>query len=452
MIPSDLERRVGIGFYSTTSQGIGGRLRQRPDDFIVKEVLVNEMIAEPGGQYRTQRDTGGFLVCILEKRGLDTFTAIRRIAEKLKISENRIDYAGLKDANALTYQFITIQRIRPSKIEGLQVDGVKLQSLYRSNRPITSEELVGNIFKISIRKIELQKKSLRRRIDAIQTEILREGGIPNFFGHQRFGTFRPITHTVGKSILIGDYRQAVLTYLLEPNLKENPYLSKIRAELSDTMDFEKALRVFPKKLEYERILLSHLSKRPNDYVNAIRKLPIGLRRLFIHAYQAYLFNRILSERVRCNLSLTNAETGDRVCELDPYGNPKGTPIKVDRKNAHTVGERIGKSKMGIVLPVLGFDTSTSDSEQGRIEKRIMKKERIQNEVFLTPAMPEMKAYGRYRTVIAKTRMISKPDIRRESSNRASLLVNVRFSLPKGSYATVVLREFMKADDPTTAIY
>jgi tRNA pseudouridine13 synthase len=452
MIPSEIERRVGIGFYSTTSKGIEGRLRQRPDDFIVKEVLVNEMIAEPGGQYRIQRDTGGFLVCILEKRGLDTFTAIRRIAEKLKISENRIDFAGLKDAKALTYQFITIQRIRPSKIEGLRLDGVKLRSLYRSNRPITSEELVGNRFKISIRKIELQKKILRRRIDAIQTEILKEGGIPNFFGHQRFGTFRPITHIVGKSILIGDYRQAVLTYLLEPNLKEKPYLSKIRGELSDTMDFEKALGAFPRKLEYERILLSHLSRRPNDYINAIRKLPLGLRRLFIHAYQAYLFNRILNERVRCNLSLTEVETGDRVCELDPYGNPKGTPVEVDRKNTYRVGERIGKGRMGIVLPVFGFDTSTSDNEQGRIEKRIMEEERIQNEVFLVSAMPEMKAYGGHRTVIAKVRMIVKPDIREEPSNRTGLMVKVRFSLPKGSYATVVLREFMKADDPTIAMY
>lgn len=452
MIPSDIERRMGIDFYSTTSQGIGGRLRQRPNDFIVKEVLVNEMIAEPGGQYPNQRDTGGFLVCILEKKGFDTFTAIRRIAEKLKISENRIDFAGLKDAKALTYQFITIQRIRPSKIKGFQVNGVKLHSLYRSNRPMTSKELVGNRFEISIRGIELQKESLKRRIDAIQTEIMREAGILNFFGHQRFGTLRPITHIVGKNILIEDYRQAVLTYLLESNLREKPYLSKIRRELADTMDFEKAIRAFPKKLEYEQILLSHLSRQPNDYVNAIRKLPLRLRRLFIHAYQAYLFNRILSERVRYSLSLAEAEPGDRVCKLDPYGNPKGTPVEVDRENAHMVGERIGKGRMGIILPVIGFNTSTSNGEQGRIEKRIMKEEKMQNEMFLAPAMPEMKAYGGHRTVIAKTKMIARPDVIEDPSNRNGLMVNVRFSLPKGSYATVVLREFMKADDPIKAMY
>ena len=452
MTPSEIERRIGISFFSTTSKGLGGRLRQLPEDFIVREILMHGRVAEPRRYEANIAGTGGFLVCILEKKGQDTLTAIRRIAETLQINESRIDFAGLKDAHALTYQFVTIQRKRPWEISGFQVNRIRLYPVLRSNRPITSEMLAQNEFKISLREICVQREEARRRAGSIRSEILRAGGVPNYFGHQRFGTIRSITHIVGRCLLEGDHRQAVLTYLTEPSAVEDAGLSEAKRVLLETMDFREAYKNYPRKLEYERSMLFHLSKRPNDYSNAIRRLPLRLRRLFIHAYQAYLFNRILSERIQCSLPLAQAELGDKVCELSPQGNLKGEPFEVNRKNANTVDNRIRLGRTAIVFPLIGFNTQLSDDRQGEIENRILDEEGIERRIFRMSTMPELKAYGGYRTAMMKIRELARLRISEDSLNRDRAKATIRFSLPKGSYATVVLREFMKSDNPVLARY
>ena len=161
MTSSEIERRIGLGLFSTTSKGLGGRLRQLPEDFFVREILVDGAVAEPRRYGADMVGTGGFLVCILEKKGQDTLTAIRGIAERLQIDESRIDFAGLKDAHALTYQFVTIQRKRPWEISGFQVNGIRLFPALRSNRPITSEILSQNEFKILIRDIRIKREEAR---------------------------------------------------------------------------------------------------------------------------------------------------------------------------------------------------------------------------------------------------------------------------------------------------
>lgn len=452
MIPGEFERRLGINFFSTRSEGLGGRLRQIPEDFVVREILKDGAVADPGRYDLTQQDKGGFLVCIMEKRGQDTFTAVRKVSGRLGIDQNRIDFAGLKDAHALTYQFVTIQRKRPSEIVGLQVSGVKLFPLFRSNRPIGSELLAGNEFEISIRGIQLPKGEACIRAESIQAEILKVNGAANFFGYQRFGAVRPITHVIGRYLLKGDCHGAVMTYLTAQSRIENSSLNEIRNELLETMDFGKAFRLFPKQFEYERILLSYLNERPNDYAGAMRKLPLRLRRLFIHAYQGYLFNKILSERIISGLSLVEAEPGDRVFNLSPQGNLEGEPIEVDCRNIDSLNQKIGLGRTAIVLPIIGLDTTFSGGKQGQIERRIVEEAELDGETYRVSAMPELKAYGGYRTAMMRVSMFNGAKISEDPLNGNMVMATIRFSLPKGSYATILLREFMKTEDPILAGY
>ncbi len=452
MIPGEFERRLGIDFFSTTSEGLGGGLRQVPEDFVVREILKDGAVADPERYDLTQPDKGGFLVCILEKRGQDTLTAVRKLAGKMRIDENRIDFAGLKDAHALTYQFVTVQRKRPSEIVGLQVNGVRLFPLFRSNRPMRSEPLAGNEFEISLRGIQLSRGEARRRAEAIRAEILQMKGVANFFGYQRFGVLRPITHLIGRHLLEGDCRGAVMTYLTAPSMIEDSSLNEIRGKLFETMDFGKALRTFPKRLEYERILLSYLDGRPDDHIGAIRRLPLRLRRLFIHAYQAYLFNKILSERIRSRLSLVEAELGDRVCELSLLGNLEREPMQVDCRNLDNVNQKIRLGRTAIVLPIIGLDTSFSDGVQGQIERRIVEKEELDEKAYRMSVMPELKAYGGHRTAMMRVSMFARARISEDLLNANMVTAKMRFSLPKGSYATILLREFMKSENPVLAGY
>jgi tRNA pseudouridine13 synthase len=233
---------------------------------------------------------------------------------------------------------------------------------------------------------------------------------------------------------------------------EDSSLNEIRGNLLETMDFGRAFRIFPKRLEYERILLSYLDGRPNDYAGAIRRLPLRLRRLFIHAYQAYLFNKILSERIRSGLSLVEAELGDRVCDLSLQGNLEGKPIEVDCRNLDNVNQEIRLGRMAIVLPIIGLDTSFSGGRQGQIERRIVEEEDLEGEAYRMSVMPELKAYGGHRTAMMGVSMFTRTQISEDLLNANMVMATIRFSLPKGSYATILLREFMKIENPVLAGY
>jgi tRNA pseudouridine13 synthase len=104
-----LEKELGIEVYATKASGIGGRIRWFPEDFIVEEVLLDgskATVREPKN-VPSLNGRGRYLVCILVKRNWDTILATREIAKQLDMSQERIQIAGIKDANALTAQHIS---------------------------------------------------------------------------------------------------------------------------------------------------------------------------------------------------------------------------------------------------------------------------------------------------------------------------------------------------------
>ena len=152
-------------------------------------------------------------------------------------------------------------------------------------------------------------------------ELEAIGGIPNFFGHQRFGTTRPITHLVGKAIVQGDFEEAAMLFLAKPSVHEHPASRQARQELQTTGNFKQAQENFPKQLRFERIMLNHLADNPGDFVGAFQSLPVKLQALFVQAHQSYLFNRFLSERVKHGLPLNEAVDGDYVVGVERSGLP-----------------------------------------------------------------------------------------------------------------------------------
>ena len=81
----------------------------------------------------------------------------------------------------------------------------------------------------------------------------------------------------------GDIKGAALAYLTNPFDSEREDAYNARKILEETMDFKRALEIFPKRLGYERSMLDLLSKNPNDYAGALRRLPKKLRRMLVHA-------------------------------------------------------------------------------------------------------------------------------------------------------------------------
>ena len=443
MIPR-LERMLGIEAYASQSLGIGGRIRQFTEDFVVEEILMDGSKAQVSSTETLQPVGGGrYLICVLVKQDWDTFLAVKKVARRLGISPKRIQIAGIKDAKAYTAQHISIRGVTPERVSRVKIRDISVHPLRFSDERVYSQLLLGNQFHITIRTISHSSSVIEKRVKNIQNELSILGGVPNFFGHQRFGTIRPITHLVGKFLVRGDLEKAALTFLAKPSPYEHPESREARQQLQDTQDFAEALRCFPLHLRYERFMLVRLAKQSNDFIGAFRKLPSKLRRLFVQAYQSFLFNKFLSQRLKREVGFNEAQVGDYVVHLYRHGLPTNEFEQATTQSLSGVKKALKENKMQVAVPLIGFKQHPSEGVQGEIENEIIKDENVIPRDFYIPSMPEISAPGRLRTVLVPITDLSVEEASRDSSSPLKRKLRLSFTLQRGSYATVLLREFMK---------
>lgn len=443
---AELEKKMGMEVYATKSPGIGGRIKQFPDDFVVEEILVDGLKAKTSPVIRQKVEgKGGFLICTLVKRDWDTLLAVKEVAKHLGVDSERIKVAGIKDARAVTAQHISVRTVTPEQLSNVKIKDVSLYPVKYSREEMSPHLLLGNRFRIVLRAITHPFSEIEKRVKNVQKELSNLGGVPNFFGHQRFGTVRPITHLVGKDFVKGDFEKAALTFLARSSLHEHPESREAREELQRTRDFKKAFKTFPSFLRYERSMLYHLAKRPRDYLGAFRRLPLQLRKLFVQACQSCLFNKFLSQRVKQNIPLNDAQIGDYVVKLDKHGLPLRCGEQVTDKNVRDVKKMLKEGKLRVAIPLVGFKQEPSGGVQGEIEREVLKAENLAPKDFQIAAAPKLSQPGGLRTVLTPIRDFSVENVS-ENSGSSGRKVALSFFLHRGSYATVVLREFMKPRD------
>ena len=283
------ERAVGIEAFFTKQPGIGGRLRTIPEDF---SVIEQTHPLPPSSK-------GPFTQATVTVKNWETNHLIHELARQLHISKKRIHFAGTKDKRAVTTQQMSFYRVPVEALHQINLKDVTFTSITPTEKPLRIGDLIGNMFTIRIRAIDpkVTSQTVKDLIQPLETI----NGCPNFFGIQRFGIIRPITHLVGKYMFQADFERAVQTYLtfLSDTEQEEAFIA--RKTLLETNDYKHAFHHFPDHLGFEKILLHHLIEKPKDYSGALEKLPQNLLTMFIYAYQSYLFNRILSKRIKQNL-------------------------------------------------------------------------------------------------------------------------------------------------------
>ena len=459
MLVPRVERILGIEVYATRSLGIGGLIRQGVEDFVVEEILVDGSKAQVN---KLNGDAGKsvlgssaienrYLLCVLVKRNWDMFIALANIAHQLGISPTQIQIAGIKDAKAITAQHITIEDVSMKEVQNLALKDMEVRPMGYLRTELSSYYLLGNNFHIAINEIRHSETTIGRRFTKIVEEIDTLGGIPNFFGHQRFGTARPITHLVGKAIVKGSLEQAAMLFLAKPSPYEHPMSREARRELRRTRDFKKALGGFPKQLRYERLMLESLAEKPNDFAAAFKRLPARLRELFVQAYQSYLFNRFLSGRIKKGLSLNVADVGDYVVSVERSGLPMLAMWKVvNRENLAEINKAIRDGRMRLAIPLIGYRQHMSEGVQGDIEHEVLQEEGISPQDFRVGVLPEISSKGELRGIIAPVKGLAYNYVSTGDAESLGSGVNLDFMLFRGSYATVVLREFMKVRKPIEA--
>jgi tRNA pseudouridine13 synthase len=411
-----LERELGICWYASDARGIGGRLRTTAEDFIVVEIPPEK-----------KPTTGPYLICRLTKKNWELQHAVREIAKRLGISHRRIGWAGTKDRNAVTTQWISLYNVTPQQVAAVYLKDITLEPISQSNEALSLGDLQGNRFDIVIR--DTDPADLPERVRSI-TETVK-AGVPNYFGIQRFGAIRPVTHRVGEWILRGDYEQAVLTYIGMEFSGEPEGIRKVRSAFIATKDPVPALSGLPVQMNYERAMLHFLCKNPGDYQGALHELPPKLLSMFVSAFQSWLFNLSLSRRFDDGHGLDDPVPGDILVFKN------GRTDMASAANAGAVALHISRGRCSIALFMPGKERQIA-ARAGRTAT-----DALLEEFRLTPAdferasaFVKTKYEGAYRPISLKTDISSFPD---------DTSVRLRFSLPPGHYATTVCREFMKAD-------
>jgi tRNA pseudouridine13 synthase len=386
--------------------GTGGQIKAAPEDFVVEEIPLYE----PSGE-------GQHVYVRIEKRGLSTYQAIKAIARRLGVPAGAIGYAGLKDARAVTRQTLSIDGIEPEQAAALQVPGVQVLEARRHRNKLKIGHLAGNRFRICVRGPD---EGARPAAHAVLGE-LQARGVPNYFGGQRFGV-RGNTHRLGLALLRGDAEAFLGEYLGRPEPAERPEVQAARAA-ADAGDYAAALAGWPASLREERFVLSAVVRRGGDPRQAFRALDKRLARLFVSAYQSYLFNRLLAERIP---HIDRLEAGDVA-----FIHASGAAFLVQDPSAEQPrAERFEISPSG---PLFGPKTLLAQGRPGEREQAVLRESGLSLEEFRVPGVKLRGARRPYRIPLTEV----------EVGWDQGLLLG--FRLPPGGYATEVLREVMKVE-------
>jgi tRNA pseudouridine13 synthase len=329
--------------------GIGGIIKQQPEDFEVEEVPAYEPCGE-----------GEFLYLWIEKRAMGAEFFVRQVARRLGVGIVEVGTAGLKDRHAVTRQMVSVPQRAEERLKELDGDGIRLLRISRHGNKLRAGHLRGNRFRILVRGVEAGAMD---RLTPI-LEQLRRDGLANFYGPQRFG------HN-GETAQLGlDLLRGVVTRTRTP----------------------------------------------------------FLRRLALSAAQSVLFNHYLSRRIADGL-FRRVLAGDAMARW-PYG---GMFVAEDLPREQA---RLEARETVPAGPMFGRKMFRCAAEAAVREQQVL------DDANLPPA-----AFATFGKLLPGTRrhtIVYLDDLMAAAEADG---VRLMFTLPAGSYATVLLREITKNDQP-----
>jgi tRNA pseudouridine13 synthase len=425
--PGD-ERRLGMGYYATGAEPLGGRLRDKVEDFVVKELSISP----------PQVEDGAYTAARITARNWETNRLVRGLSKALKLDRRGIFFAGTKDKRAISSQQFVFA-CPPGMLNDLELKGVRVEDIYPTDRSLVIGNLLGNSFEITLRGVKADPGDIASILMLNTTKLEEMGGFLNYFGVQRFGAIRPITHDVGEHILRGRFDRAVWTYLTAPGKGERPWDAEARARLRKHQDVSEALLQYPSDLLFERTLLGQLSRMPGDHIGALKALPANLLSMFVHAYQSYLFNQVLTERIRRGIPPETPVEGDLVIPVDADGVPDHHYTVLVKPNNLARVERKVRERRAFVSGVIpGSECPLAEGPMGEVERDVLEANDIRPGHFIVPELTRLSSRGMRRELIAPVR-----DLAYEVQHNC---VRLSFTLFKGTYATSLLREYIKSPD------
>ena len=449
---------MGLSKWAFPSEGIGGLLKARVEDFRVEE----------SSKVPAFDDKGRFTVARVTMTNWETNRYIRRLARACGINKNRVFSSGLKDKRAITTQVLVIDAPR-KKVESVEIPDSTIEVLGRTHQKTAMGDHDGNRFTITVRGCcdvsgkPIDAKEAMSRVNEIRQGLSRAIGsdaFPNWIGPQRFGSTRPVTPEVGKAVIVGDFERAIDLYVGMEGSREGPESDAFRTSWREHKDPGKSLQLAPKRLGYETSMLEHLVKKPDDFLGAFKTLPTSLQLLMVHSAQSLAFNHSLSERIESGTPIIEPVEGDLVAPTLSNGRiDVGKMARVSQTNLERCRRNCSLGRLAVTGILPGSDSNYARGLPGDFEIKGIDAAGLADANWVVKAIPRLTTSGTRRALSVPFRDVSveqAPDsndlfsrweegpLERDRWHPEGASLRLRFTLPAGAYATVLMREFMRS--------
>ncbi|KAJ2162814.1 multisubstrate pseudouridine synthase 7 [Coemansia sp. RSA 552] len=421
------------------------------------------------------RHVGDYCSFVMQKENHDTMDILNQMARLLRVKSGAFSVAGTKDKRAITVQRCTAFRIDHTRLINLskKLRGARLGNFGYSSEQLGLGDLGGNQFQIVLRFVTgADAESLAPVLEGI-----RSTGFINYFGMQRFGTRGTPSHVIGIAVLKAQW-QDVVSLVLKPPADDTSDAARAREMWSETRDAKAVLDLLPHKgLLAERCILQKFvsSGSTTDAAGAFATVPRNLRLMYVHAYQSFIWNSAVSERIRL-FGTGGAVPGDLVIVADPFSEkahaaseaPDGPSGAAETEPVLVTPENAGSFTIyDVVLPLPGWKVKYPENEVKEVYTRLMEKDEVSLSTLRDHPMKEYRLSGAYRHLVIKPRDFScewmrftddKLPLARSDSDEIEgkhapesidfgehQALKLKFDLPSSTYATMLLRELMRQE-------
>jgi tRNA pseudouridine13 synthase len=391
------------------------KLKQRPADFRVLELLKEGFPAAPG-PYHIYRVT---------KTKRTTLEVLDRLAFEAGVDKRQVSFAGLKDRQGIAMQHFSVEG---GKIVRLSEPDLKVEPIGDSDVPVDASASIGNGFDLTLRDLNAADIRCYRR----SKETVRDQGVPNYFDDQRFGALRHGQGFVAREMIDGKIESALKRLLLFPSPFDPPREAAFKGRLRRAWgEFEECVKLCRGGKHLS--VFEHLARNPHDFAGAFRFVSQRIRLIHLYTYQSYLWNLCVSQYLRGKL---------------PLETQISLPTDMGPVTAFTRLERPLDGSLGLrTFPLLAPDVVIDDPEIRRAVDEVLAREGITLDRLVVKGVEGFAFKPEERPLLVVPRhwraIRSEPDELNDGAEK----LRIRFELPRGSYATMVVKRLFVSTDP-----
>ncbi|KAF9204827.1 multisubstrate pseudouridine synthase 7 [Haplosporangium sp. Z 27] len=439
------------------SETVGGtirlRMHKKKDNFDTRGKIKTDIWKEFGGE---------FCRFCLFKENRETMEAINYLVSSLRVPSKVFSFAGTKDRRGVTCQWVTAHKVKAERLVGLNksLRNMRLGNFSYVSKGLKLGDLNGNRFTITLRNVLVDSEATLNR----SMISLRDKGFINYFGMQRFGTGSVGTHEVGAAILRGEWETAV-NLIMKPRLGEGPDLERARKHWAEHKDAKEALKLFPKRWVAEHQILWSFQKAGHlrSPFDALTNVPRNLRLMYVHAYQSFVWNHMVTERIRL-YGTDKPIVGDLVAEdraalevsdevVDDKESSRGDHVRAKVLTEQDVDQY---TIYDVVLPLPGHDIIYPTHAIGEKYKELMIKEGL-DPYSMRRSNKDYSLTGSYRAILTKPENVEWEIMRYDESNLPLTLTDLERlenkpkpeAVPEGKFLALVLNMTLRSSQYAT---